>query len=65
MASSERTVLIAENPRAGADDADRLLDRLVRGLVGRGFRVVRECDPEAIRQRLQAAPNDAGWGATE
>lgn len=49
MASSERTVLIAENPRAGAADAGRLLDQLVRGLAERGFRVIRECDPETIK----------------
>ncbi len=65
MASSERTVLIAENPRAGAADAGRLLDQLVRGLAERGFRVSRECDPETIRRCLQTMPNQVDQQSAE
>ena len=65
MNGSASTVLIAENPRAGAADAGRLLDRLVRGLNERGFHVIREPEPEAIRQRLQAASDGTAQHPSE
>ena len=51
--SSERMVVIAENPRAGSGEGQTLVERLADELSGRGFQVVREREPERIRSRLQ------------
>ena len=43
--SSERMVVIAENPRAGSGEGQTLVERLADELSGRGFQVVREREP--------------------
>lgn len=50
----QRLIVIAENPRAGSGEGRTLVERLASDLAGSGFQVVREREPEAIRERLQA-----------
>ena len=61
--SSERMVVIAENPRAGSGEGQTLVERLADELSGRGFQVVREREPERIRSRLQPAGEPASTAA--
>ena len=61
--SSERMVVIAENPRAGSGEGQTLVERLADELSGRGFQVVREREPERIRSRLQPVGEPAGTAA--
>jgi diacylglycerol kinase (ATP) len=53
MTDLRRTILFAENPRAGSADGGRLLASLARLLTARGFTVERETDPILIRRQLQ------------
>lgn len=50
----QRLIVIAENPRAGSGEGRTLVERLASALADRGFQVVREREPEQIRQRVQA-----------
>ena len=60
-----RLIVIAENPRAGAGEGRTLVERLASVLADRGFQVVREREPEQIRQRLQAADAAVPLGNAE
>lgn len=51
---SRQDVVIAENPRAGSGEGRTLVERLASSLAARGFQVVREREPEQIRQCVQA-----------
>ena len=58
-AAETRTVLIAENPRAGKPGGVELVDELETQLANRGFAVERASDPELIRQRLVETNSDS------
>lgn len=49
-AACEQVVVIAENPKAGSGEGRALVEQLASGLTSRGYHVIRERDPEAIRR---------------
>jgi diacylglycerol kinase (ATP) len=59
--SEQHTVIIVENPQAGAAGGVELVDRLEQQLAGLGLAVERASDPEIIRRRLV----DSDSGSTE
>jgi diacylglycerol kinase (ATP) len=59
MSRTVRVVLIVENPRAGAAGAAVLVDQLADQLDAGGFDVVRESNPQRVRERLTRVPLDS------
>jgi len=53
MVAASRTILIAENPRAGAADSGQLLADCGGRLEACGYQVVRESEPARIRECLE------------
>ncbi len=56
MRDTSAPIVIVENPKAGTPGGIGLVDQLAEMLVGRGFVVEREREPERIRRRLEGRP---------